>query len=67
MFRKVSISTGVSGVRLPSSWNYVLVSFDLQLLPHTRPVGTVQSVLIQPFDVEAQTAEREKDHVELSD
>lgn len=33
--------------------NLVLVAFDFQLFPHARPVGTIQGILVKPFDVEA--------------
>lgn len=44
----------------------ILIPLDLQLFSHTRPVGTVQSILIEPFDVEAEAAERQKDHVKFA-
>jgi len=44
----------------------VLIALDLQLLSHSGPVGGVQCILIEPLDVEAQAAEREKDAVELA-
>lgn len=37
---------------------FILIPLDLQFLPHAGPVSTVQSILIEPFDVEAEAAER---------
>lgn len=44
----------------------ILIPLDLQLFSHAGPVGTVQSILIEPFDIKAEAAECQKDHVEFA-
>jgi hypothetical protein len=44
----------------------IFVAFDFQLLTHARPVRSIQSILVKPFDIEAQAAEREQNTVELA-
>lgn len=65
MFRKVSIYR-VSTTMIVRCERVILIPLDLQLLPHARPVGTVQSILIEPFDVETEAAERQKDHIKFA-
>lgn len=44
----------------------LLVALDLELLPHSRPVGAVECILIKPLDVETETAQRKQDTVKLT-
>lgn len=44
----------------------LLVALDLQLLSHSRPVGAVECILIEPLDVEAETAQRKQNAVKLA-
>ena len=44
----------------------LLVAFDLQLLPHARPVGAIKCILIEPLDVEAKAAQRKQNAVKLT-
>jgi hypothetical protein len=57
MFRKASIYK-VSTMMIVWHEGVILIPLDLQFFSHARPVGTVQSILIEPFDIETEAAER---------